>query len=718
MNEKCCASIHARLQQSHALFSRAPGLHHYKVQLVAQKLVDHALVLAAHFKEVRQRAHRRQPLGQHARLQQPAHCVGGVAVVPNQRLQRIAPARGRSLLAAQLVGLRVQGVLFRAPRLQALAQLRNFTLQPRQRFSGGLKPQPRLPAFHANALLLALGLRHLSFKPLGLALQRRQALLGLRGRVARVAGLGQQLHHMPPRGLQLALGSENLFARRTRLLLLRLHLLAEGRCLASRCLQKSLLLRALFGNARQLCLGLLQLACRCRDARLQLGHTLGIRTLPRRCTLQLHGGRVGLILRALHLVLQRVAALVQRVLAGLRRFNLRGRALNLLAQRRNLRLQPRLLGIHGCHAAGQHHAQLAPQLLAHRGKALGLRRLPLQAVHLPRHFFKNVFHARQVLLGAFQAQLCQPLLGLEARNARGLFDNGAPVVRLRAQQLPNALLPDDRVALRPKASAHEDVLNVAQAAQLAVQQIFALAGAEQPPRDDNFALLRRAVELAAANLQHHLRPSGLRIGRHWLGGLRLLRASLGLIFNGHSRLLGGDNLLGLAGSSLAQLALVPVRGRLVVNRHLRLHGNRPLVGLRVHHGQRHFRHAQRLAFARAGKNHVLHVAAAQSLRALLAQHPAHAVQNVRLSAPVGPHHNCHARSRHRQFRAVAKALESQDVDLLQFQHFVSGGKTGPRPVGRGRKTQPHVPVRRGRKVVAFIQTLRSVESRVNGCLCG
>ena len=183
--------------------------------------------------------------------------------------------------------------------------------------------------------------------------------------------------------------------------------------------------------------------------------------------------------------------------------DLRRRSVDLLGEGGDLLLEFDLIGVHQRHAAGQHHAQTVAQLVAHHGEALGLRRLPLQAVHLPRDFFKDVVHARQILLGAFQAQLGQPLLVLEARDPRRLFDDGPPVVRLGAEQLPDPLLPDDGVAFRPQARAHEDVLNVAQPAELAVQQVLALAGAEEPPRNHDLAFLRRALELAAANLQHH-----------------------------------------------------------------------------------------------------------------------------------------------------------------------------------------------------------------------
>ena len=101
-------------------------------------------------------------------------------------------------------------------------------------------------------------------------------------------------------------------------------------------------------------------------------------------------------------------------------------------------------------------------------------------------------------------------------DAGGLFDDGAAVGRLAAEDLADASLLDDGVGLGPEAGAHEDVLNVAQAAELAVEQIFAFAGAEQAARDCDFSGLEGALELAAADLEHDLRaeralPPSLRL---------------------------------------------------------------------------------------------------------------------------------------------------------------------------------------------------------------
>ncbi len=125
--------------------------------------------------------------------------------------------------------------------------------------------------------------------------------------------------------------------------------------------------------------------------------------------------------------------------------------------------------------AGQHHAQLGAHFVAELGIALRFRSLPLQRIHLPRDFVENIVHASQVLLGVFQARLGQPLLGLELGDAGGFFEDGAAVGGPAAENLPDASLLDQRIRLRPEASAHEQFLNIAEAAQLAVEQIFAIA---------------------------------------------------------------------------------------------------------------------------------------------------------------------------------------------------------------------------------------------------
>ena len=56
MHEKGCAPGDIGLEQVHAGIGCIPALDHDIVQLVAQKLIDHALVLSLDFEEVRQRS--------------------------------------------------------------------------------------------------------------------------------------------------------------------------------------------------------------------------------------------------------------------------------------------------------------------------------------------------------------------------------------------------------------------------------------------------------------------------------------------------------------------------------------------------------------------------------------------------------------------------------------------------------------------------------------
>jgi hypothetical protein len=87
------------------------------------------------------------------------------------------------------------------------------------------------------------------------------------------------------------------------------------------------------------------------------------------------------------------------------------------------------------------------------------------------------------------------------------FDDGAAIRRTAAQNLADASLLDERVGLRPEARAHEQFLDVAQAAEFSIQQIFAVAAAEQAARDGNFSgVVLLLIEFAAADFQNHLRP--------------------------------------------------------------------------------------------------------------------------------------------------------------------------------------------------------------------
>ena len=139
--------------------------------------------------------------------------------------------------------------------------------------------------------------------------------------------------------------------------------------------------------------------------------------------------------------------------------------------------------------AGERHAQAGIHFGLQFAVAAGLGGLALERIHLAGDLFQNVEDARQVLLGAFQLGFRQALAGLELGDAGGFFDDRAAVLRLGAEDLADAALLDDGVAFGAEAGAHEDVLDIAQAGGVAVDQVFAFAGAEQAAGDGDLAVL-------------------------------------------------------------------------------------------------------------------------------------------------------------------------------------------------------------------------------------
>ena len=130
--------------------------------------------------------------------------------------------------------------------------------------------------------------------------------------------------------------------------------------------------------------------------------------------------------------------------------------------------------------------------------------MALERIHLARDFLKNVVHAGQILFRIFQAGFRQTFLGLELCDSRSLFDDGAAVGRTAAEDLSNASLFDQRIGFWTQAGAHEKFLDVAQAAQLAIEQIFAVPRTEQAARDHDLSPVKLLLKFTAADLQHNL----------------------------------------------------------------------------------------------------------------------------------------------------------------------------------------------------------------------
>ena len=167
-----------------------------------------------------------------------------------------------------------------------------------------------------------------------------------------------------------------------------------------------------------------------------------------------------------------------------------------------------------------------------------------QGLDLQLQLIDLVVDAQEVFLRAGKLALRLLLAVAVARDAGRLLEDLAALVALAGDDLGDAPLPDDRVPVAAEAGVHEQLIDVAQAAGLAVDGIFALA----------------AAVIAA-----------------------------------------GDHDLGVFG--------VEDAGAVIEN-------------------ERHLREAHGAALFRAAEDDVLHLAAAQRLRALLAHDPQDGVRNV------------------------------------------------------------------------------------------
>ena len=137
-------------------------------------------------------------------------------------------------------------------------------------------------------------------------------------------------------------------------------------------------------------------------------------------------------------------------------------------------------------------AQLVAQLLV----ALRLAHLALERADLPLHLAQHVCLAQEVLLRL--VDLAQGLLAvcLELGDAGGLLEHAAPVLGLGREDRVDLALRHHGIGRGSDARAHEEALDVLQAALHLVDEVLALAGAVDAPRHRHLVVLRAELLLA------------------------------------------------------------------------------------------------------------------------------------------------------------------------------------------------------------------------------
>ena len=147
---------------------------------------------------------------------------------------------------------------------------------------------------------------------------------------------------------------------------------------------------------------------------------------------------------------------------------------------------------------------------------LGLARhlgLPAERAELSSDLAGQVTQPRQV--GLHGLELAERLLLALAvlEDARGLFDEAAPLLGRGPQHRVELALADDHVHLAAQARVGQQVLDVEQPAPLAVDRVLRPAVAEQGARDRDLGVLDRQRAVGVVDRQRHLgaterRPPG------------------------------------------------------------------------------------------------------------------------------------------------------------------------------------------------------------------
>src|SRR5262249_53076413 len=230
--------------------------------------------------------------------------------------------------------------------------------------------------------------------------------------------------------------------------------------------------------------------------------------------------------------------------------------------------------------------------------------------------------ALQVLLRGLELQLRRAAPRLVFRHAGRFLDQLPAIRRTGAQDLADLPLLDHRIRLDAETRVHQQVLHVFQAHDLAVDQVFAFPRAIEPPRQLDVADDRRILVEDRLLLRH-------------------------------------------LDDELA--------GRLPVPRHARRDARQP---------QAHLRRRRRLPPVAPLEDDVLHVLAAQALRALLAEHPGDRVDDVALPAAVGADDRGDA-GVEGKLRSLGKALEAGDFEAVQAHMKVVAARTQDGPFRSG-----------------------------------
>ena len=154
------------------------------------------------------------------------------------------------------------------------------------------------------------------------------------------------------------------------------------------------------------------------------------------------------------------------------------------------------------------------QLLLHFQIPLGLFRLKLQRFQLQLQLGDLIADAQQIVFRALQLALCLLFPVAVFGDTGSLFKDLPAVPAFQGKDLIDAALTDIGVALPAQAGVHQELIDIFQAGRLAVDIVFAVAGAVVAPGDDHLIGIVGQSPVRIVQRQRCLRKAQLRaLGR-------------------------------------------------------------------------------------------------------------------------------------------------------------------------------------------------------------
>src|ERR1700733_10560389 len=185
MNQEGGAAVDVAAQQAKPLVSGVPRFDHNVIQLVAQKVLDHALETWLDFKKIRQNADGREAALHNSGLKKPANRFRGISMFGDHRFERAFFSLGCREFSAKQIEMGLRFCFFEALGVDQAAELVNLFINARDTLGHGFELEGELATLSAKSLNLGVCVADFSLHAARFAIRAGETFLCLGELVAK-----------------------------------------------------------------------------------------------------------------------------------------------------------------------------------------------------------------------------------------------------------------------------------------------------------------------------------------------------------------------------------------------------------------------------------------------------------------------------------------------------------------------------------------------------